>query len=28
VAYSEKYDMVEVFGNEIPKWRFYLAEQH
>lgn len=28
VAYSEKYDMAEVFGNEIPKWRFYRAEQH
>jgi hypothetical protein len=26
-AYNAKYDMAEVFGNEIPAWWFYRVEQ-
>jgi hypothetical protein len=26
-AYSRKYDMVEVFGEEVPDWRYYQAAQ-
>ncbi|HIG43483.1 MAG: DUF2255 family protein [bacterium] len=27
IAYNRKYDMEEVFGNEVPEWWFYLVEQ-
>ena len=27
LTYNTKYDMAEVFGNEIPQWRFYKVEQ-
>lgn len=27
LAYNKKYDMVEVFGNEIPPWWFYRVDQ-
>ncbi len=26
-AYGRKYDMVEVFGEEVPAWRYYQAAQ-
>ncbi len=26
-AYARKYDMVEVFGEEVPAWRYYQAAQ-
>ena len=27
IAYNQKYDMAEVFGEDIPQWWFYLVEQ-
>ena len=27
-AYSRKYDMVEVFGDEVPDWWYYRVAQH
>ena len=26
-AYTQKYDMEEVFGEDIPEWWFYRVEQ-
>jgi hypothetical protein len=26
-VYAQKYDMVEVFGDEVPSWRYYAASQ-
>jgi hypothetical protein len=27
-AYARKYDMVEVFGEQVPEWWYYRVEQH
>ena len=27
ILYARKYDMVEVFGNEVPEWRYYRVSQ-
>ena len=24
-VYGQKYDMVEVFGEEVPEWRYYVV---